>query len=31
MDYTNWENKNKSLTEEQKERKSDYQKQYTKT
>ena len=29
MDYTNCENK-KSLTEEQKKRKSDYQKQYRK-
>ena len=30
MDYTNCENKKKSLTEEQKKRKSDYQKQYRK-
>ena len=28
MDYTNCESKNKSLTEEQKKRKNDYQKQY---
>ena len=30
MDYTNCENKIKILTEEQKKRKSDYQKQYRK-
>ena len=30
MDYTNCENKKKNLTEEQKKRKSDYQKQYRK-
>ena len=30
MDYTNCKNKQKSLTKEQKKRKSDYQKQYRK-
>ena len=30
MDYTNCENKKQILTEEQKKRKSDYQKQYRK-
>ena len=30
MDYTNCENKKKISTEEQKKRKSDYQKQYRK-
>ena len=30
MDYKNCKNKNKSLTEEQKKRESDYQKQYRK-
>ena len=30
MDYANCKNKNKSLTEEQKKRKIDYEKQYRK-
>ena len=31
MDYTNCKNKKKFLTDEQKKRKSDHQKQYRKT